>query len=280
MSQVDLEQRPHRRSFSRSANGESCVCFFDADDGSCYSQFFSTNGGSYNEYNFAFVSDPQIGMVSDSRRASSVSNCSVEVVEIEIGVLKIKVHLDRVERDCRICHLGLESNNHEFGAPIELGCSCKDDLAAARGRRMGVGSDLAWAFGIGFGDMSRRFEPIPVTKSATDITSLEEVCGEGECRGEKAGRNRGMGGCAGRMGAGKRREGEGMGAPTTSRARLHHSTILSVLGPDHAITILFLETHPRTSQWVTHPGNALARTRLTSEFRWNPKPVSSQKASC
>ncbi|CAN6543447.1 unnamed protein product [Malus baccata var. baccata] len=25
---------------------------------------------------------------------------------------------------------------------------------------------------------------------------------------------------------------------------------------------------------------ALARTYLTSEFRWNPKPMSSQKASC
>ncbi|CAN6684804.1 unnamed protein product [Malus baccata var. baccata] len=58
------------------------------------------------------------------------------------------------------------------------------------------------------------------------------------------------------------------------------STILSVLSPDHALTILFLGTHIRTSQWVTHHGIALARTRLTSKFRWNPKPVSSQNASC
>ncbi|KAM1923635.1 hypothetical protein ACFX15_021515 [Malus domestica] len=29
----------------------------------------------------------------------------------------------------------------------------------------------------------------------------------------------------------------------------------------------------RTSQWVTHHGNALARTRLTSEFLRNPKPL-------
>ncbi|KAM1787603.1 hypothetical protein ACFX11_037979 [Malus domestica] len=43
---------------------------------------------------------------------------------------------------------------------------------------------------------------------------------------------------------------------------------------------LFLRTHTRTSQWVIHHGIALAQTRLTSEFRWNPKPVSSQKASC
>ncbi|KAM1360150.1 hypothetical protein ACFX2F_047044 [Malus domestica] len=69
-------------------------------------------------------------------------------------------------------------------------------------------------------------------------------------------------------------------ALTTSRARLRRSTILSALGPDHAIKILFLGTLTRTSWWVTHPGNALARTRLTSEFRWNSKPVSFQKASC
>ena len=43
-------------------------------------------------------------------------------------------------------------------------------------------------------------------------------------------------------------------ALTTSRARLYCSTILSALGPSHALTVLFLGTHTRTSQWVTHPG--------------------------
>ncbi|RXH77850.1 hypothetical protein DVH24_039821 [Malus domestica] len=43
------------------------------------------------------------------------------------------------------------------------------------------------------------------------------------------------------------------------RARLCRSMILSALGPDHTLTVLFLETHvSRTSKWVTHPGNALA----------------------
>ena len=51
-------------------------------------------------------------------------------------------------------------------------------------------------------------------------------------------------------------------APTTSRARLRCSTILSPLGPDHALTVLFLGTHTRTSQWVTHHGIALARYSL------------------
>ncbi|RXH78939.1 hypothetical protein DVH24_034146 [Malus domestica] len=48
--------------------------------------------------------------------------------------------------------------------------------------------------------------------------------------------------------------------------------------PDHALMALFLGTHTRTSQLVTHPGITLARSRLTSEFLRNPKSVSSQKA--
>ncbi|ESW12436.1 hypothetical protein PHAVU_008G112400 [Phaseolus vulgaris] len=131
MSRVDLEQGNHRRSVVGSdVSGEGSLCFSDADDGSCYSRFYSTNGGSYDDYSFACVSDPEAGGVSHSGRASSVSECSVEV-ETRTGVPEIKVHLARVEKDCRICHMGLESDSHESGAPIELGCSCKDDLAAA-----------------------------------------------------------------------------------------------------------------------------------------------------
>ena len=70
-------------------------------------------------------------------------------------------------------------------------------------------------------------------------------------------------------------------APTTSQAQLHRSMILSALGPDHTLTVLFLGTYAsKTSQWVTLPGNALAHSCLTSEFLRNPRPVSSQKASC
>ncbi|XP_070665992.1 uncharacterized protein [Malus domestica] len=44
---------------------------------------------------------------------------------------------------------------------------------------------------------------------------------------------------------------------------LHHrSIILSALGPDHALTVLFLGTHTRTSQWITHHGSALVRYSL------------------
>ncbi|CAN6589044.1 unnamed protein product [Malus baccata var. baccata] len=42
----------------------------------------------------------------------------------------------------------------------------------------------------------------------------------------------------------------------------HRSMILSALGPDYALMVLFLGTHTRTSQWVTHHGIALARYSL------------------
>ncbi|KAI3705085.1 hypothetical protein L1987_75317 [Smallanthus sonchifolius] len=70
-------------------------------------------------------------------RGSSVSEFSV--VDLEHGGGGVhgdectKLHLAKIERDCRICHLSLDLTNQdsENGLPIELGCSCKDDLAAA-----------------------------------------------------------------------------------------------------------------------------------------------------
>ncbi|KAA0041505.1 E3 ubiquitin-protein ligase MARCH8 [Cucumis melo var. makuwa] len=71
-----------------------------------------------------------VAAAAEKRRGSSVSECSVEM-DLECGLAEIKVHLAKIERDCRICHLSLDASNHESGIPIELGCSCKDDLAAA-----------------------------------------------------------------------------------------------------------------------------------------------------
>lgn len=62
----------------------------------------------------------------ESQRCSS-DCCSVD---LESGEKK-RVHLQRDERDCRICHLSLVSRSPSSGVAIELGCSCKDDLAAA-----------------------------------------------------------------------------------------------------------------------------------------------------
>ncbi|RXH95926.1 hypothetical protein DVH24_008426 [Malus domestica] len=62
---------------------------------------------------------------------------------------------------------------------------------------------------------------------------------------------------------------------------LHHrSMILSALDPDHALTVLFLGTHEQLPSGSPIMGVLSRATRLTSEFQWYPKPVSSQKASC
>ncbi|XP_027337547.1 uncharacterized protein LOC113851280 [Abrus precatorius] len=65
----------------------------------------------------------------DNGCSDEQQRCS-EIVRV---VADVKVHLAKVERDCRICHLSMDmtNHNHESAAPIELGCSCKDDLAAA-----------------------------------------------------------------------------------------------------------------------------------------------------
>ncbi|KAE8718080.1 hypothetical protein F3Y22_tig00110020pilonHSYRG00548 [Hibiscus syriacus] len=66
-----------------------------------------------------------------SMSGTSSSSSSPEV-DLESGVVEPKPYLVKeTERDCRICHLTLDPTNHESGVPIELGCSCKDDLAAA-----------------------------------------------------------------------------------------------------------------------------------------------------
>ncbi|XP_061343575.1 uncharacterized protein LOC133289605 [Gastrolobium bilobum] len=75
-------------------------------------------------------SSTEIVGVSEKERGSSASECSVDV-DLDGAFHDVKLHLAKVERDCRICHLSMDMTNHESGTPIELGCSCKDDLAAA-----------------------------------------------------------------------------------------------------------------------------------------------------
>uniref|UniRef100_A0A803M3L4 RING-CH-type domain-containing protein n=1 Tax=Chenopodium quinoa TaxID=63459 RepID=A0A803M3L4_CHEQI len=67
----------------------------------------------------------------DSSSSSSSESCT-RVIVVGVGeVVGVAVHLSKVERDCRICHMSLDGSNPESGFPIELGCSCKEDLAAA-----------------------------------------------------------------------------------------------------------------------------------------------------
>ncbi|KAJ1286233.1 hypothetical protein BS78_03G337500 [Paspalum vaginatum] len=73
------------------------------------------------------------GEAADRARKSCVSECSLDdVVDLEAGQAEItKASPDKGERNCRICHLGLDSAAAESGAGIVLGCSCKNDLSRA-----------------------------------------------------------------------------------------------------------------------------------------------------
>ncbi|PNT23065.1 hypothetical protein POPTR_008G062600v4 [Populus trichocarpa] len=89
--------------------------------------------GSSHPNNKQSVGEEHIGSSSESGSCSEIvkERSSVSVVDLECGAPEIKLHLAKVERDCRICHLTMDAGNLESGVPFELGCSCKDDLAAA-----------------------------------------------------------------------------------------------------------------------------------------------------
>ncbi|KAL5703667.1 hypothetical protein ACHQM5_022194 [Ranunculus cassubicifolius] len=155
-----------RRSTSDGGSDDGSLSYSDAEDRSWHSLFNSNGGRSYDDYRMSNVSDLEIGGAStepNNNHHTRSSDCSVEV-DLESGVQDSKLHLDKVEKDCRICHLTLEtSSNPESGIAIELGCSCKADLAAAhkhcaeawfkiKGNKVGVpdGNGLAARKWVGF----------------------------------------------------------------------------------------------------------------------------------
>lgn len=89
-----------------------------------------TRRSSGEEIAASSSSSTTVEIVKDEERRSNASLCSVEV-DLELGMSEKVVHLSEYEKDCRICHMSLDASNLESGVPIELGCSCKDDLAAA-----------------------------------------------------------------------------------------------------------------------------------------------------
>lgn len=142
MSHVDLEcgcrsSGGRGGAASDEEEEEGSVCFSDADEGSCNSQFYSTadgdgDGSNYDDYSFACGSEILEDEALESRRASSAADpCGFVDLESGVGGRKKAARVGDVERDCRICHLSLVSSSPSSGIAIELGCSCKDDLAAA-----------------------------------------------------------------------------------------------------------------------------------------------------
>lgn len=114
--------------------------FSDSDsDQSWHSPLGSVAGGSYRyeECGFSMRSEGNRVHSEHSKRGS----CPLpdEEIDLESGELELKVHKD--EKTCRICHLSLlkcggigdddQLLEASGGMAIELGCSCKGDLAAA-----------------------------------------------------------------------------------------------------------------------------------------------------
>ncbi|KAF9596790.1 hypothetical protein IFM89_013337 [Coptis chinensis] len=122
---------------SNVVESDGSLCFSDAEDRSWHNNSNGSGSRSYDEYRQSSVSDLEMGgVVSENhhhRRSCSTASDVSDEVDLESGVVvqEMKVHLAKVEKDCRICHLTLESSNPETGIAIELGCSCKEDLAAA-----------------------------------------------------------------------------------------------------------------------------------------------------
>ncbi|KAJ0984063.1 hypothetical protein J5N97_002419 [Dioscorea zingiberensis] len=118
------------------SNGDDCDeshSSSDAEEQSWHSPYNSKCTASpYDEFRASNVSSHETDVAPETCRNSCVSECCLEV-DLDVSATpEIKVNLAKVdEKDCRICHLGLQSVARESGVAIELGCSCKDDLAAA-----------------------------------------------------------------------------------------------------------------------------------------------------
>lgn len=88
----------------------------------------------------AATSSSQSGSASEivgekgRRRSSSLSSSCMSDHSVDLET-KVSLNSAKVKRNCRICHLSFDdgsgSNPDETGFAIELGCSCKNDLAVA-----------------------------------------------------------------------------------------------------------------------------------------------------
>eukprot|EP00252_Welwitschia_mirabilis_P023812 TRINITY_DN6843_c0_g3_i1.p1 TRINITY_DN6843_c0_g3~~TRINITY_DN6843_c0_g3_i1.p1 ORF type:complete len:243 (+),score=48.34 TRINITY_DN6843_c0_g3_i1:472-1200(+) len=117
--------------------------YSDAEDQPWHSPL-NSNAGSYYDYDYSSDFDPATPEDSN-KQATRISDVNGSEADLEKGLAEPKFaepdaktnqgsemmeSVGKREKDCRICHLSLETNP-EAGASIVLGCSCKDDLAAA-----------------------------------------------------------------------------------------------------------------------------------------------------
>ncbi|CAL9767641.1 unnamed protein product [Musa acuminata subsp. burmannicoides] len=128
-SSGDMEEGPHHSHLNQS--DEDSLSFSDAEEHSWHSPYgYNFAGSTYNDCSVSGASDREIDGFPEPCRKSCLSDSSLDD-DPETGASEVKIDIDKIERDCRICHLSLEKAAPESGAPIVLGCSCKDDLAAA-----------------------------------------------------------------------------------------------------------------------------------------------------
>ncbi|CAN6442928.1 unnamed protein product [Victoria cruziana] len=131
--ELDLEDGLHSLAKDRT---EDSVSFSDAEDHSWRSPSDAPDSdGSCHEEECRYSNDAglEVGGGLDIRRNSAAKYFDVDLENGGGSGLThdLSLHWAKVERDCRICHLSLEGGAQEPELPIELGCSCKDDLAAA-----------------------------------------------------------------------------------------------------------------------------------------------------
>ncbi|XP_078178867.1 RING/FYVE/PHD zinc finger superfamily protein [Carex rostrata] len=122
---------------SDESDNTNSLCFSDAEDHSWRHSPHSAspNNPSVSPYNNTETASPRAAAVADPCRKSCVSDCSLDT-DLESGLADPEVNKgspssEKAEKNCRICHLSLEGSGSETGTGIVLGCSCKDDLAAA-----------------------------------------------------------------------------------------------------------------------------------------------------
>ncbi|XAR60683.1 Ubiquitin--protein ligase [Bertholletia excelsa] len=126
-------RRRFRSSVARNseATTDGSICFSDSDSGDPLgrSPEVSRPGGSISldEHGLS-----EIEGVTDPR-IESPSSLSKDF-DLESGEVELKVNSGKEQKGCRICHLNLEGGGGGDGdsqLAMELGCSCKGDLAAA-----------------------------------------------------------------------------------------------------------------------------------------------------